>query len=302
MQSIPLVSVIIPCYKQAHFLNEAIKSVFAQSHPIFEIIVVDDGSPDNTAEVSASHAEVRYIWQENQGRSAARNIGAKRSSGKYLVFLDADDRLLPHALEAGLSCLTANPECAYSSGHYINIAADGSPLTTPTQPVVTADHYLSLLQGGECIWLPAAVMFRRSVFESIGGFEASSEPTEDFDIYLRITKKFSACCHGKVIAEYRQHPTNTTHQSGLMLRAAIRVLHSQRRYVKKNPIYEKAYLDGINLFQNFYGESLIRTIERSLRVKRYSHWRQSLHDILILLQYYPQGVFKLINYVFSSSS
>src|SRR5918994_3496665 len=70
-----LVSVVIPCYNQAHFLGEAIESVLAQSHPNFELIVVDDGSPDNTTEVAARYPEVRLIRQENQGLSAARNSG-----------------------------------------------------------------------------------------------------------------------------------------------------------------------------------------------------------------------------------
>src|SRR5215204_1671374 len=103
----PLVSVVIPCYKQAHFLGEAIESVLAQSYPNFEIIVVDDGSPDNTSEVAASYPRVRLVRQENQGLSAARNSGLSRSEGEYVVFLDADDRLLPGALQVGLECLEA---------------------------------------------------------------------------------------------------------------------------------------------------------------------------------------------------
>ena len=87
-----LVSVIIPCYNQAHFLDEAIESVLAQTYSNREIIVVDDGSTDNTATVARCHSPVGYIYQENAGPSAARNTGVKESRGEYLVFLDADDR------------------------------------------------------------------------------------------------------------------------------------------------------------------------------------------------------------------
>src|SRR5215212_9690625 len=93
----PLVSVVIPCYNQAHFLSEAIESVLAQTHPNFEIIVVDDGSTDNTSEVAARYPGVRHIRQDNQGLAAARNTGLRESKGTCLVFLDADDRLLPNA-------------------------------------------------------------------------------------------------------------------------------------------------------------------------------------------------------------
>ncbi len=94
-----MISVIIPCYNQAHFLYEAIESVLAQTHHDFEIIVVDDGSTDSTAEVAAGHPDVRYVRQPNRGVATARNTGLRESEGEYLVFLDADDHLLPAALE-----------------------------------------------------------------------------------------------------------------------------------------------------------------------------------------------------------
>src|SRR4028119_1234933 len=108
-----LVSVIIPCYNQAYFLGEAIESVLAQSYPHFEIVVVDDGSTDNTSEVAARYPGVRCIRQENRGLAGARNEGIRHSSGSYLVFLDADDRLLPEALAVGLRHLKERPECAF---------------------------------------------------------------------------------------------------------------------------------------------------------------------------------------------
>src|SRR5215207_9860716 len=117
-----LVSVVIPCYNQAHFLGEAIESVLDQSYPNFEIIVVDDGSPDDTSEVAGRYPEVRLVRQENRGLAGARNAGLSYSEGEYVVFLDADDRLLPEALEAGLKCLKAHSECAFASGRYRFIA------------------------------------------------------------------------------------------------------------------------------------------------------------------------------------
>src|SRR5215211_2313466 len=158
----PLVSVVIPCYNQAHFLSEAIESVLAQSHPNFEIIVVDDGSTDDTSEIAARYPEVRLVRQENKGLSGARNAGLAHSEGEYVVFLDADDRLLPEALEAHLEHLEAHPECAFVSGPCRRIAADGSPLPTPLRRHIEGDHYLVLLH--RCyIWPPAVVMFRRAI-------------------------------------------------------------------------------------------------------------------------------------------
>ena len=91
----PVVSVVIPCYRQAHFLPDAIESVLAQTYPHFEIIVVDDGSPDDTRAVAGRYPGVRCLRQRNRGLSAARNAGLAASIGTYVVFLDADDRLTP---------------------------------------------------------------------------------------------------------------------------------------------------------------------------------------------------------------
>src|SRR5690349_15716190 len=95
-----LVSIIIRCYNQGHFLGEAIDSALRQTYPHVEIIVIDDGSTDNTAEVVARYRGVRSIRQPNLGRCAAGNTGLGESRGEYLVFLDADDRLLPDAVES----------------------------------------------------------------------------------------------------------------------------------------------------------------------------------------------------------
>src|SRR5919112_4207473 len=153
-----LVSVIIPCYNQARFLGEAIESVLSQTYPHFEVVGVDDGSTDNTSEVASRYPGVRCIRQENRGLAEARNAGIRHSRGSHLVFLDADDRLLPGALEAGLRHLKEHPECAFVSGWWKIIAADGSPLPTPPQPRVEKDHYEKFLRI--CyISTPAAVMY-----------------------------------------------------------------------------------------------------------------------------------------------
>ena len=107
----PLVSVIVPCYNGAAFLEEALRSALAQSYGEVEVVVVDDGSTDSSAEI-ARRFPVRYIRQENRGLSEARNTGIRESKGSYLVFLDADDRLKPRAIETGLGALALRPDCA----------------------------------------------------------------------------------------------------------------------------------------------------------------------------------------------
>ena len=133
---------MIPCYRQAHFLPETIESVLAQTYPHCEIVVVNDGSTDNVAEVAARYPSVRCITQENAGLSAARNTGIRHTNGDYLVFLDADDRLLPRALELGFEGFSSHPEAAFVAGSCKRIASDGTPLSGRSDPYDQKENYL----------------------------------------------------------------------------------------------------------------------------------------------------------------
>src|SRR5947209_17616672 len=247
-----LVSVIIPCYNQAHFLHEAIESVLAQTYSNREIIVVNDGSTDSTAEVAGRYSAVRHIYQENAGPSAARNTGLKETSGEYLVFLDADDRLLPEALEIGVDCLRQHPECAFASGHSRFITADGSFLSKSEQPYITHDHYLELLRGNY-IWCPGSVIYRRSVFEIVKGFDTSLGAAEDYDLYLRVTRDHPIFCHNQVVAGYRLHSSSMSTDHSLMLRNTLKALGSQWNFVKGSDRHIEAFESGKKHWQSYYG-------------------------------------------------
>ena len=122
------VSVIIPCFNQGRFLPDAIKSVLAQTYRDLEVLVMDDGSTDDTGEVASTYPMVRLLQQRNQGVATARNAALRESTGGYLVFLDADDRLLPYALDVGIDALAARPSCAFAAGHCRFIGPDGTTL------------------------------------------------------------------------------------------------------------------------------------------------------------------------------
>ena len=285
-QRASLISVIIPCYKQAHYLGEAIESVLTQTYTHFEIIVVDDGSPDNTAEVAASYPGVRYIRQNNQGVCAARNTGLGKSKGEYIVFLDADDRLLSEALASGLECLAKHPECAFVAGQYRFITSDGGPLQTLPKSYGQESNYLTLLHDN-FITMHAAVMYRRSVFEAVGDFNRLVPGTEDYDLYLRIAQRFPFYCYNKMVGEYRRHGTNTSGNPAYMLKSVTRTLRSQRNFVKGDKRYEEAYRIGLKVNRDYYGDLLVERVLSRVRARR--EGKEALRDLALLLRYHPQG-------------
>src|SRR5215203_1969738 len=280
-----LVSVVIPCYNQAHFLGEAIESVLAQSYTNFEVIVVDDGSEDTTSEVASGYEGVRLIRQENGGLSAARNRGLAEASGEYVVFLDSDDRLLVEALEVGVRELESHPECAFVSGTLRHITVDGAPTWVKPSAYVD-DHYVALLRRNY-VGTPATVMFRKWVFGETGGFDVSLRACEDYDLYLRIARRFPIYHHGELVAEYRRHGATMSADPALMLRSAVAVLRSKREHVRGNEEYEKAYKDGVEFWQDCYGYPLV--CEARDHAKGHERVRVA-RAIPTLLLYFPQGL------------
>jgi glycosyltransferase involved in cell wall biosynthesis len=289
-----LVSVVIPCYNQARFLGEAIESVLRQTYPHFEIVVVDDGSTDNTSEVASRYPGVRCVRQENQGLAGARNAGIRHSRGSYLVFLDADDRLLPGALGVGLKHLKERPECAFVSGHWKLIAADGSPLPTPDPMRVEKDYYDALLRS--CyISTPAAVMYQRIMLEHIGGFDTSVSSSADYNLYLRVARQYPVHHHGKVVAEYRRHGSNMTRDPALMLKSEVTVLRRQRKYLRRRQQY-KAYQAGIQHSQEYFGEPLVEEVRTLVQERK---CKQAIRGLRVLLRYHPQGLVSALGDGFS---
>jgi len=277
------VSVVIPCYNQARFLGEAIESVAAQTYGDVEAIVVDDGSTDNTCEVAGQYPGAVFVRQDNAGLAAARNTGLRYATGDYVVFLDADDRLLPSALRVGLEALLAHPECAFVFGGCRFIGPDGSALPTPAQPRLDGHHYRTLLRTC-CIWAPAAVMYRRSAVEAAGGFDPSVSPSADYDLYLRLARHWPVYRHGEVVAEYRRHGANMTLNPGMMLQSELAVLQAQWPHVKHDPELVEAYWEGVRRAQDHYGGRLVRDVRAMVATR---DWRPAMKGTLQLLRHYP---------------
>lgn len=287
----PRVSVIIPCYNQAHYLQDAIASVFRQNHPNLEIIVVDDGSNDDVRSVTDRYERVQYKRQENRGLSAARNTGLLLSKGEYVLCLDADDRLLPGALEIQTGYLDSRPEAMFVSGQIAMIDAEGRPIATPEEPLITENHHTTLLHY--CyIWTSGAVLFRRQVFDLIGDYNASLISTGDWDMYLRITEKFPVICHQGQVLEHRRHDKNMTLDSALMLRESMKVLLNRRDSVRGDAIKIEALRAGFQGIREYYGRPLIHDIRTKIREHE---WREAIRAFAVLLRYHPRGILRLLD-------
>jgi hypothetical protein len=130
-------------------------------------------------------------------------------------------------------------------------------------------------------------MYRRSVFDSVGGFDPSVNGAADYDLYLRITSRFPVRHHGEVVLDYRRHGTNMTRSAGLMLKATVAVLRRQRQYVRGHERYEKACEIGLRGGSEYYGVPLADEVRGHLRAHE---WKRALRGILILLRYYPRGL------------
>jgi glycosyltransferase involved in cell wall biosynthesis len=228
------VAVIIPCYRQACFLGQAIESVLSQSRPAHEILVIDDGSPDDASRVAAAYPAVRCIRQRNTGLAGARNRGIRETASEFLVFLDADDRLLPNALDAGVRALQSSSELAFAWGFNRPIDAGGVSIGGISNPFDADPGYAQLLERN-IVGPPAGVMFRRGPLVAAGGFSVTLDSAEDYDLYLRLARQHRFACHGQTVAEYRHHDANMSSDNARMLSAIRTVLAQQAAWVGDEP-------------------------------------------------------------------
>ncbi len=188
-QNYPFVSIIIPTYNRASWLPGAIDSVLEQTFQDYELLIVDDGSTDNTQEMVAGYGDkVKYLYQNNKGPSAARNLGIKSAQADLLSFLDSDDRWLKNKLHTQVDLMISNPsiKICYTDEIWIRLGKRVNPKKIHKK--YSGWIYQKCLPL--CIISPSSAMIRREVFERVGLFDESLLVCEDYDLWLRISRYY----------------------------------------------------------------------------------------------------------------
>ena len=184
----PLVSVIIPTYNRAWTLPDAIDSVLEQTYQPFELIVVDDGSSDNTSALLAGYSpRLTVIRQENAGVSAARNTGIEQATGEFLAFLDSDDRWLPQKLARQIDFFRRHPDALICQTEEIWVRNGLRVNPGKRHQKKSGDIFIPSLSL--CLVSPSAVMLRRTLFDEIGNFDENLPACEDYDLWLRVSAR-----------------------------------------------------------------------------------------------------------------
>lgn len=285
------VAVIITAFNQARFLGDAISSVMAQTRPADEVIVVDDGSTDDPATVVVQFEKVRLIQQETRGVSAARNAGVRSCKTSHVVFLDSDDRLLPAAIETGLACIAARPDCAFVYGGYRHISEDGRPIVPDCYTLIDGDAYPALLRAN-VIAMHASVLYRRDCLLAVNGFDETLPRAEDYDIYLRIAQIYPIASHPEIIAEYRKHGHGMTNNSVEQLRMSLQLLDRHDARITVDALARGALRDGRANLREFYVAAMIT--EASKRWKTRHKVGILARDVVQAAQWSPRITIRLL--------
>jgi len=283
MSQSPLCSVVVPAFNVERFLQDTIHSVVKQSHPDWELLVVDDGSTDRTLEVAKTiqHPRVRLFTQANGGSSVARNKGLRESRGQYVVFLDADDRLRPTALARFVKALEDTPRCVVAYGEIRAISAEGDALDTRPSRLVkrSSGDLLGALLVRNLIVTPGAACVRRSSLAEVGSFDERLKVGEDWEFWCRLAGigEFSYV-GGEPVADYRVHPASSVRTAGLDISHEFRCIDAIYSNPKLEERFDEATLAGYRRRSDAAAHSFVA--DRHIKARDWQRAREHLVEAL----------------------
>jgi glycosyltransferase involved in cell wall biosynthesis len=232
----PTVSVIVPAYRVAPYIAETLDSVLAQTRQDFEIVVVNDGSPDTEALRAALApylGRIRYLEQPQAGPSSARNTAIAAATGEWLAFLDGDDAWEPTFLESQLSLLATDPRAVLAWCDSQPFGGTGREPTLMTSEPPSGECDVAALLVGRCVVFTSTTVARRRAVIDAGGFDEDLHRCEDFDLWLRLALRGRLLYSRAVLGRRRLHPTSQSASPTAMLRAQIGV---RQRFVARTAV------------------------------------------------------------------
>lgn len=242
---------ILPCYNGENFIREAIESVLCQTYEDFEVIVIDDGSTDNTRTVASSFEDrrIRYFYKKNEGVSTSRNYGIKLAKGRYIAFIDYDDLWLPEKLELQLQEIEKQQDVYLVYSWFYIIDSKGK-IIDKIKVQGFRNFLQELLLVGNIIGSPSGMLIKKEVFENIGGFDSYLSTSADWDLWIRIAYRYKLSGVNKFLFKYRIHDTNMhcdiitqEHDTKRILNKFFSNASLEDRYNKiKNLAFSNAYM------------------------------------------------------------
>ena len=204
---------VIPTYNRANYILEALESVFVQSYPAFEIIVVDDGSSDGTRELLeplAKQGKLRYVRQGKTGVSAARNRGVLEAKGQLIAFLDSDDLFVPTKLEQQIALFEHDPNLGFVHCGFSKFDEQGRDLGYRDISAYEGWIYPWMLNEWATLMAMPCMLVRKAVFEEVGGFDEAMTWAEDLDLWRRIGQRYRVGVVPRSLVRVRVHAASTT--------------------------------------------------------------------------------------------
>lgn len=301
----PKVSVIIPTYNCAEFLKNAIDSVLKQTYKDYEIIVVDDGSTDDTRHIVGQFdGNIRYFFQDNAGPAAARNAGIKNAAGKYIAFLDSDDYFFPEKLELQTAYIGRYPDMAMVFSDACTTYTDGTRI--PHYKLIQEPHWGMIFDK---LFLNnfinnSTVLLHKSYLEKTGLFDETIRYSEDYELYLRIAKNFPIGYIDKVLVKFdRTRQNRLTRNIEKLFESDIRILSrlidgdsayfSSRKYLIKERFSRLGFDFGWRYFNQ---NNLIKAREQFKFSIKYNRLFAKAH-LFLLFTYFNRGTITLLKNV-----